>query len=152
MIKEMTVNEEQCLKLAREGFSTMTELADDMVRLKGISFTMAHKIVAKLAAVAAEKNIPCEHIAPQLVDDISMELFGKKLDFTGEELKRAIDPLENVKSRNILGGPSFEEIRRMLKDRCKRLMESRQRWEDKKAYQQKKIQDVKNIARQIMES
>lgn len=150
MVKEMAVNAEQCLKLAREGFSTMTELADDMVRLKGMSFYMAHKIVAKLAAIAVEKNIPCEEISSELIDAVSMELFERKAGFTAAELKRALDPLENVKSRSILGGPSFEETRRMLAARRETLAKERTFWETKKRYQQSKIAEVKSLARQII--
>lgn len=152
MVKEMTVNAEHCLKLAREGLSTMTELADDMVRLKKMSFYMAHKIVARLATIVVEKNIPCEEISSKLVDAVAMELFQRKVGFTATELKHALDPVQNVKSRSVLGGPSFEQTRRMLGDRRRALTKERMSWETRKVHQQDKIAEVKALAQQIIGS
>ena len=146
MVRDMKVQKDRCLKLAREGFSTMTELADDMVRKKGQSFYFAHKVVGKLAAFAMDNNYPCEEINAKMIDDIAMELFNRKVGFTDAEVKEALDPAENVKMRKILGGPAPEEVERMRQERIKQVAELKKIWSDKKAYQQEKIANVKKEA------
>ncbi len=150
IVADMTVNKERCLQLAKEGFSTMTELADEMVRSKGVSFYMAHKIVSKLALLAVDQNIPCEGITQDLVDGVAMELFNRKINMTDTEIKRAIDPVENVKHHSLPGGPSFEEVKRMLANRVQKVAEIRSDWESRKKYQQSKIAQVKVLANSII--
>lgn len=151
MVREMTVNKERCLQLAREGFSTMTELADDMVRNEGISFYMAHKIVSHLAQIAVDEGIPCEGITGALVDRVTEELFGRKLGMTDAEVKHAINPVENVMDRKIVGGPAFEETQRMLKDRRERLAAVEAAWKAKKAYQMQKMEECVRTAEEIIQ-
>ena len=42
----MEVDRERALDMTRKGFSTMTELADELVRSQGLSFAAAKKLVA----------------------------------------------------------------------------------------------------------
>ncbi|MFH1154321.1 MAG: hypothetical protein V1793_10930 [Pseudomonadota bacterium] len=75
------------------------------------------------------------------------ELFNRKVGLTNEEIKRAIDPIDNVKHRNILGGPSFEEVKRMITDRTERIVKVQNGWEIRKKFQQDKIAGLKGLAK-----
>ena len=150
MVRDMKVMKEQSLKLAREGFSTMTELADDMVRKKGQSFFFAHKVVGRLAAIAIDNDYPCEAITAKMIDDIAMELFNRKVGFTDAEVKEALDPVENVKMRKTIGGPAPEEVERLHKDRLQKVAAMKKLWTEKKEFQLDKIKNVKKEAAKYM--
>ena len=151
MIRDMKVNKENCLKLAFQGFSTMTELADDMVRKKGQSFAFAHKVVGRLAAICMDNDIPCESIDAKMIDDIAMELFNQKVGFTDAEVKEALDPRENVQMRESMGGPAPKEVERMMKERSKEVKFLRKEWADKKVLLQNTMQNVKDLAQKYID-
>ena len=44
-------------------------------------------------------------------------LFGKPLGIASAEIRRALDPAENLRSRTVTGGPAPSEIERMLASR-----------------------------------
>ncbi len=150
MIRDMKVQKENCLRLAKEGFSTITELADDMVRKKGQSFAFAHKVLSKLAAKCMDQNIPCEEIDGQMIDEIAMELFNRKVGFTDEEVRMALDPVENVQMRKTRGGPAPEEVDRMRKERVQKVAEMKKLWADKKQFQLDKMAAIQEEAKKYM--
>ena len=150
MIRDMKVQKENCLRLAREGFSTITELADDMVRKKGQSFGFAHKVLARLAANCMDNNIPCEQINAKMIDDIAMDMFNRKVGFTDAEVREALDPWENVQVRSIIGGPAPKEVERMMKEREKEIAELKKEWQAKKKFQQDKMEYVKQEASKFL--
>jgi argininosuccinate lyase len=93
-------------KLANANFSAATELADLIVKDKGIPFRLAHQIVGSTVTRALEKNIKSEDIDAEFLDEVSIEIRGKKLDLDPEMVKKALDPIVIIKSRQILGGPA----------------------------------------------
>jgi argininosuccinate lyase len=126
-------NEKRLKEGAGMGFSTATELADSLVRITGMPFRTAHKIVGRLA---------CETSRPTLdmLDSAGVEIAGfepSRRGFDNEALERALDPLSNVAIRSGTGGPSPIETRRMVEDRVlaistheSRLEERRRRIDD----------------------
>jgi len=130
IVRTLEVNKARGLQLAKEGFSTATELADEMVRSKGISFSAAKKIVGKLVLLAQEEGIGCEEINSELLNKASLAVLDTAINMTDEEIKKALDPIENVKRRNILGGPAFEEVSRMIKEGYEELENIERKWRD----------------------
>lgn len=116
MILTMKVNKERCKELANANFATATDLADLMVREKKIPFRTAHKIVGKIVSESVDNKIPITQINKEFIDEISEELTGKSLNLTNEQIQKAIDPLENVKSRTIPGGPSPKMVEKAITD------------------------------------
>lgn len=94
---------------------------------------------------------PCEGITGALVDRVTEELFGRKLGMTDAEVKHAINPVENVMDRKIVGGPAFEETQRMLKDRRERFAAVEAAWKAKKAYQMQKMEECVRTAEEIIQ-
>jgi len=108
MIRTMKIKKERLKKASGIGFTSATELADTIVRTTGIPFRTAHHIVGSIAKTGK---------APLLsdLDRLSLDLMGEKLSDKGlseEALIHALDPSENIKMRNILGGPAPEETER----------------------------------------
>ena len=75
--------------MTRKGFSTMTELADELVRSQGLSFAAAKKLVGRLVLLAHEEHIPCEAIGRDLLHRAGLEALGVEVDMP-EELLRAL--------------------------------------------------------------
>jgi argininosuccinate lyase len=104
---------ERLEKMAGEGFSTATELADTLVRKTGMPFRTAHQIVARLAALGGSPRM-------QDLDDAASELAGLLPSHSGfgpQDLKEALDPRSNVRLRSVIGGPAPAETARMAQER-----------------------------------
>lgn len=116
IVRTLEVDRERGLQMTRDGFSTMTELADEMVRSMGLSFSAAKKIVGRLVVIAHDEHIPCDHIDSALVRRAAREALDLDLDMPQELIRGALDPVENVARRNVEGGPSPAQVSRMIAD------------------------------------
>ncbi len=112
MLSTIKVNTEKMESMAGTGFSTATELADTIVRTTEISFRTAHQIVGTLSKSDVRTL--------EEVDRIALEITGRKLSDEGlsqDMFEEALDVMENVKRRNVVGGPSPVEVSRMIEER-----------------------------------
>ncbi len=123
MLSTVKVNEKRAAELAKSNFASATELADILVREKKMPFRTAHKIVGRMVTEALENNVSIEDIDSKFLDNIAMELLDKHLQLDDEIIKKALDPMENIKSRTVIGGCSPEaaedailKLRRFLND------------------------------------
>jgi argininosuccinate lyase len=119
VLKTMIVKKERMYELARKGFSTMTELADTLVREYGFSFRMAHEVVGFVVKKALDAQLDSTEVTSVMVEESIKELFNKELVINSELVKKSLDPRENINMRNLPGGPAFNEVTRMLKEREK---------------------------------
>lgn len=106
MLLSVKVNKERCLELAGANFATATDLADIMVREKKMPFRTAHKIVGRMVTEAINQKLKPEEVTGEFLDKISVDITGDKLNLDEDLIKKALDPLENVKMRTVPGGPS----------------------------------------------
>ncbi|MEJ8543405.1 argininosuccinate lyase [Methanothermobacter wolfeii] len=111
MLTGIRVNRERALELASSNFATATDLADLMVRERGIPFRVAHRIVGRLVTRALEDGLGPGDIDSGYVDEVSLEVTGDKLGLDDETVRKALDPLENVRARMVPGGPAPEMVR-----------------------------------------
>ncbi len=116
MIISININEERGLELAKANFATATDLADNIVKEKGIPFRTAHKIVGRVVTDALIENIAYDDIDSKFIDKISFDLTGKKLELPDSLIQDSLNPLENIKMRNIPGGPSPKMVFMSLKN------------------------------------
>lgn len=116
-----TVRKEVMLERATLNFSTATELADTLVRNYNLSFRVAHAIVARLVAKSIAESLRADKITPEMVDEIAMEIIGRKVNIDASTLKSVLSPELNVNVRNSLGGPAESEVKRMVSDARTRL-------------------------------
>jgi argininosuccinate lyase len=105
------------------GFSTATEVADSLVRITGMPFRTAHRIVGRIAASGERPSIA-------ELDEIALEIAGFKASergFSAEMLEKALDPKSNVALRDNIGGPAPAEGRRMVAERFKQISDGKER-------------------------
>ncbi|MEA4957853.1 Argininosuccinate lyase [bioreactor metagenome] len=110
MVLSVKINKNRCLELASANFATATDLADVMVRESKIPFRTAHKIVGRLVNLSIEMDLEIEDISSSFIDGISNDLGFGKLKLSDDIIQKSLDPLENVKMRQVPGGPSPEMV------------------------------------------
>jgi argininosuccinate lyase len=113
--------EPKMVQLTTEGFSTMTELADTVVRVTDISFRQAHEVVAHTVLSAMAEGKTANQITADMVQEAAVESIGEKLNIADEDILLAINPIENVKRRSVIGGPAPQEVQRMIEDRWEKI-------------------------------
>lgn len=97
---------------AADGWTTLTELADTLVREHGLPFRTAHAIAAHL--VGGRRRHPDRPFAA-LLADASTEILGRPLTYSEAEMTRILSPRHFVEIRRTLGGPSPDETARAAK-------------------------------------
>ena len=110
------INQERALARAKENFSTVTALADDLVRFFDLPFRDAHAIVGRMVYLVKENNQGLEAMDSALLKKVSQEVIGRELIMTAAELAQSLDPLGNVQSKQTVGGPSPESVQALLTD------------------------------------
>jgi argininosuccinate lyase len=94
---------------AGDGWTTLTELADTLVREHGLPFQAAHAIAGRLmAAHAADATRP----PGELLAEVSRSLTGTAIRYSEEELARILSPRHFVNVRQTWGGPAPGETAR----------------------------------------
>ncbi len=122
----LQVNKDILFERAHEGFITATELADVLVRDKGLSFRHSHKITSSIVKYLVKHGQKAQDITPQLIADISKEILGTAIDLEVAEIEKALDPVNFVSIRTITGGPAPIETVRMLESRINSLERNQQ--------------------------
>jgi argininosuccinate lyase len=110
---------------AAEGWTTLTELADTLVRDHGVPFKTAHAIAARL--IAARQRDPKTPLAA-LLADASADLLGAPLQYSDAALMRILSPRHFVDVRRTFGGPAPEETARASAVARARLDEDQAWW------------------------
>jgi len=111
----------------REGFSTMTDLADTLVMLHGLSFRQAHDIVVEVTLSAIQNEVKAEEITVQMIEEASEKVVGEALKVPERELRSAVDPVLNVQRRRVIGGPAPESVNKMIENQRRRLRDEEER-------------------------
>jgi argininosuccinate lyase len=109
---------------AAEGGTTLTELADHLVRERDIPFKTAHAIVGRL--MAARREHPGADLGAALTR-VSQDLLGTGLHYSDSEIANIMSPRHFVDVRRTSGGPAPSETSRALDD-SRRLLEGDRQW------------------------
>lgn len=114
VIATLDVNRELLAKRARESFSVVTEIADEMVRSYRIPFRKAHHFVARLVKLADERNYDLLGVSRDFFADAYQQVFGEPFAFDFAPIQRAMDPKHFVACRDVLGGTGPNAMAKML--------------------------------------
>jgi argininosuccinate lyase len=96
-------------KTAGDGWTTLTELADTLVRDQGLPFKTAHAIASRL--VAARHRSPGKTLSA-LLAEATTGVLDAPLSYTDRELETILSPRHFVNVRKTYGGPAAEETAR----------------------------------------
>jgi argininosuccinate lyase len=110
---------------AADGWTTLTELADTLVRDRGLPFRKAHQIATGLiAARKADARSPLS----TLLDDVSRERLGSPLRYTEDVLAGILSARHFVEVRKTPGGPAPDETARAAAASRRRLEDDLDAW------------------------
>ena len=127
IVRSAEPDADRMLELARKNFSTVTDLADALVREAGLSFREAHHVVGGAVRLALARGLTADQITADLVHEAGREVLGRTLSMPPETVRRSLDPAGAVAARDGIGGPAPGEVMRMIGDARKRLDADR-RW------------------------
>ena len=114
---------------AGDGGTTLTELADTLVRDHGLSFRSAHAIAALLLKARAEDpNVSLSNA----LSKASAAILGRSLDYSESDLQRIMSPVYFVEVRTTYGGPAPQETARAIGASRETLNEHRRQWQDRR--------------------
>jgi len=106
-----TLNTAQLEAHAAEGWTTLTELADTLVRDHGLPFSKAHAITGRM--IAAEERTPGASRSA-LLAEASAAVLGAPLVYAEERLRDVLSARHFVAVRSTWGGPAPETVARAL--------------------------------------
>jgi len=110
-MKDADFNVVRLAERAGHGGTTMTELADTLVRDHGLPFSTAHGIAGLLLEARIED--PGASLAEALAR-ASAAVAGRSIDYSDEQLEHIMSPRYFVDVRRTLGGPAPDETARAV--------------------------------------
>jgi argininosuccinate lyase len=110
IIESVTLREADLLERCRTNFSTVTDLADGLVRVAGLPFREAHHIVGGVVRAALADGLPADKIDAAMVERAA----GRRLGIDDAFVRGCLDPAQAVEARKTQGGTSRGEVERMI--------------------------------------
>lgn len=106
VMETLHVNVEHLAQRATAGFTTVTELADTLVRKANLPFRQAHSIVSGMVTYALTNNLLPDDLTSELLTQIAQEKIGLEVHLSEADLKDALDPVAFINKRTGFGGSS----------------------------------------------
>ena len=113
MVDSCTPNRDNMLKQVARNFSTLTDVADLLVREYRISFREAHHVAGAAVRIALERGLDSGDIDHDVLESAALATLGRKLGISAEIALTCGDPKKSILERRSRGGASPAEIRRM---------------------------------------
>ena len=104
VIETLHVNVEHLRQRAMAGFTTVTELADTLVRGANLPFRQAHSIVSGMVTHALTHQLSPDDLTSDLLARIAQEKIGREVHLSESVLRQALDPVTFVIKRSGYGG------------------------------------------------
>ena len=106
VLKGLIINKPEMLKTAGKGYTTATDLADNMVKNLNITFREAYRITSRIVNLAEKLNLTFEELNTDQIKSID-----KRLNY---EILEQAELKNSVNSKKSYGGTSFENIKKMI--------------------------------------
>lgn len=116
LVEQVAPNRERMVARAADDFSTVTDLADLLVRKADASFRDAHHIIGAVVRQALEQGLPARAIAPAMIATAAQEQLGRPVALAADDIAACLDPERNVAARLSLGGPAPQSVRTHLRE------------------------------------
>ncbi len=114
VLESLTIRKDVLRDQVDRDYSTMTELADMLLREADIPFRTGYKVASELTTYGRERGKRPLELTHDEVADVYQDVTGDSLPLSEAQLRRAFDPAEIIRNRKGLGGPQPAETRRML--------------------------------------
>lgn len=121
VVGNLLISEQRARDEINEDYSTMTEVADVLLRRAELPFREAHHYASELTTYGRSNNKRPVDLTDEELEHLYEESMGEPLPIDVEYIRRAMDPTEMVGQRRGLGGPQPEEVERLLGESSARL-------------------------------
>jgi len=98
------------------GFSTATELANELVKRFNLPFRIAHRVVGRLVKEAVDKGLSPREITPQMLEEAARRE-GAAIKVDEQLLRECLSPEACVARCKVTGGPSQGSVNCMINKR-----------------------------------
>ena len=112
--EDLEINKEKALNNAKRNLSTVTNLADELVKEFGIPFRQAHHIVGVVVGEIIESGLDAMDITAERITQIAKKELDVDVIMDDAKLKTVLDPQLNVNTKIGLGGPSHISTQKMI--------------------------------------
>lgn len=113
LVDSCTPNRENMLKQVARNFSTLTDVADLLVREYRISFREAHHVAGAAVRLALERGLDSSDIDRDMLESAAQATVGRRLGISAEVALTCGDPTNSIMERRSRGGATPSETRRM---------------------------------------
>ena len=113
LIKNIKPNKKRMLEMANTGYTTATDFADYLVKVKKLSFREAYKISSKIVNYAEKSK--------KTLDQLNLEELKKFYKDLNNNVLKIFNVKNSVNSKNSFGGTSEKNIKKMIKKYKKEL-------------------------------
>lgn len=114
VVSGLRVGAQRALDEIGSDYSTMTEVADALLRHAGVPFREGHRYASELTRYGRANGKRPSELTEDELGRIYREIAGADLPIDVELLADAMDPEAMVRNRRGLGGPQPDEVARML--------------------------------------
>ena len=106
VLKGLIINKSEMLNAANVGYTTATDLADNIVKNLNVTFREAYKITSKIVNFAERTNLSFEELNLEQIKNIDKRL--------NKEILELAKLHNSVNSKKSYGGTSFENVKKMI--------------------------------------
>jgi argininosuccinate lyase len=128
VIGGLVVDPKRSLAEVDADYSTMTEVADTLLRYAEVPFRIGHHYASEITTYGREHGKrPKDLTDAEFVRIYEQATGGEKLPVPPQRIREALDAEAVVRNRKGLGGTQPEEVKRMLAE-CRRNLEKSGEW------------------------
>jgi argininosuccinate lyase len=109
-----TFDRERMAERARQGWITVTELADTLTRDHGVPFKKSHAIASRFVHAMSDANRNREVPANVVLNEVTRSVIGRPIEFDHDGLLEVLSPEHFVRVRTAPGEPAPAETRRAI--------------------------------------
>ena len=110
VVSTMTVNSDRMWEELDSGFSQATDLAEFVMMTCGVDYRTAYHVVGNTVRAASQRGLRGADITVELLDEVSEEICGRRLDLDPADLAHVLDPRNIVATRTATGGAAPEVV------------------------------------------
>ena len=105
MLDSIKFNKEKMLEAAKKGFINATDLADHLTK-KGMPFRDAYKLVGRIVSYSIKND--------KTLNDLTIDEYKKFSNEFDDDLYDSIDLVNIVNSKNTIGGPAPDTVKKHI--------------------------------------
>jgi argininosuccinate lyase len=128
LVRGLQVDPAAALDEINADYSTMTEVADTLLRNADVPFRVAHHYASELTDYGRSHDKRPMDLSDAEITGVYRDAIGTELPVPAEAIRDAMDPTAMVNDRQGLGGPQPAEVGRMLEAQRAALSAERAWW------------------------